>query len=157
MPAVPPKHLCIVQYELDESSSLTKEIGDKWLHAKDVCKQEQCAYGPDGIAQVISTLEQCTTDCPAGYSYQKLDKSKCCGECVQTSCVFENKLYDANAVWSSPDNCTHYICLKKDKLLMVSSSIEVCPDVSHCAAHLQYVEGCCNRCKSEPIVENLCK
>ncbi|XP_034481426.1 hemocytin [Drosophila innubila] len=152
---VPPKQLCIVQYEVDDSTSFTKQIGDKWLHAKDVCKLEQCSYGPNGNAQVVSTQETCKTDCAPGYSYQKLDKTKCCGECVQTSCLFEQKLYEINAAWSSPDNCTHYMCLKKDKLLMVSSSIEVCPDVSHCAPSMLYVDGCCKLCKSEPVIEDL--
>lgn len=151
---MPPKHLCIVQYELEESSSFTKQVGDKWVHAKDVCKQEQCSYGPNGNAQVISIQEQCITDCAPGYSYKKLDPSKCCGECVQTSCIFEDKLYDVDALWSSPDNCTHYMCLKKDKVLMVSSSVEVCPDVSRCAPHNIYVEGCCKHCKLEPIIES---
>ncbi|ALC44456.1 Hml, partial [Drosophila busckii] len=152
---VPPKSLCIVKYEESTASSFTKQIGDKWQHAKEVCKQEQCAYGPDGNAQVVSTLERCDTDCPTGHSYQKLDKSKCCGECVQTACIFEEKLYEPNASWSSPDNCTHYLCLQNDKLLMVSSSVDVCPDVTNCPKQLLHAEGCCKYCKDEPVVENL--
>ncbi|SPP76371.1 hemocytin [Drosophila guanche] len=151
---VPPKNLCIVQYELDDSSKFTKQVGEKWTHAKDVCKRETCSYGPDGNAQVLSTLELCSTDCAPGFSYQSVDKSKCCGKCIQSSCVFEQKLYGVNDQWKSADNCTLYSCLKKDNQLMVTSSKEICPDVTGCLSHLLYQEGCCKRCKLEPMVED---
>jgi len=146
-----------VQYELEESSKFTKQVGDRWTHAKDVCKQETCSYGPDGNAQVVSTLEQCITDCAPGFSYQNLDKTKCCGKCVQTSCIFEQKLYEVNAIWKSVDNCTTYSCLKKDDQFLVTTSNEVCPDVANCLSHLLYQDGCCQRCKLEPLIEDKCK
>lgn len=154
---VPPKDMCIIQYGLDESSKFTKQIGEKWTHSKDLCVHESCSYGPDGSSQVVSTLEQCVTDCAPGFSYQRVDTSKCCGQCVQSSCIFEQKLYDVNAHWKSSDNCTSYICLKKDQQLMVSSSQEVCPDVGSCLSHLLYQDGCCKRCKVEPLVEDKCR
>ncbi|XP_030375562.1 hemocytin [Scaptodrosophila lebanonensis] len=151
---VPPKHLCIIQYGTDEDSKFSKKIGTKWLHPQDFCKHELCSIGPNGIAQVITTLEQCQIDCAPGYTYQKLNSSKCCGECVQTACVFKDKLYKPNELWYSHDNCTQYSCLEKENVLIISSSHETCPDVVQCAPHLLYDEGCCKRCKVEPISED---
>lgn len=153
---MPPKDLCIIQYELDESSKFTKQVGERWTHAKDVCKHESCVYGPDGKSQVVSTLEQCVTDCVQGFSYQRLNKTTCCGKCVQTACVFDHQLYEINSHWKSADNCTSYSCLKKDDLVLVTTSQEVCPDVSSCLSHLLYQDGCCQRCKLEPIVADKC-
>ncbi|KAH8270632.1 hypothetical protein KR018_012544 [Drosophila ironensis] len=151
---VPPKDTCIVQYGLEESSKFTKQIGDKWTHAKDVCMHETCSYGSDGLPHVVSTLEQCVIDCAPGFSYKRENKLKCCGKCIQTSCIFEEKLYEVDAHWKSADNCTSFSCLKKDHQLLVASSLEVCPDVSGCLSHLLYHDGCCKRCKVEPLVED---
>lgn len=128
------------------------------MHPKDPCKQEMCAYGPNQSTQILSTVTTCDVNCPKGFSYVNKDPlGKCCGECVHTECVFENKLYKPMQQWKSADNCTSYICEKKGNILMVSSSQEICPDVSSCPKDQLVDEGCCKICiKPVTIIEN-CK
>lgn len=49
-----------------------------------------------------------------GWSYRESEDDKCCGECKQAFCVFEDTLYPPGTTWSSDDNCTTYTCMEKD-------------------------------------------
>nr|XP_014086275.2 hemocytin [Bactrocera oleae] len=151
----PPKDMCIVQNGLGEK--FIKPLNAKWPHPTDPCKQETCAYGPNGSTLVVPTTETCDTYCPPGFKYEnKQPELKCCGECVQEKCVLGNELYEEGATWTSADNCTTYTCLRKGEVLIVSSSQETCPDVTSCPNHLLVPSesGCCEVCKPELIVEN---
>lgn len=151
----PPKDMCIVQNGLGEK--FIKPLNAKWPHPTDPCKQEMCAYGPNGSTLVITTTETCDTFCPPGFRYEnKLPELKCCGDCVQEKCVLGKELYEEGATWTSADNCTTYSCLRKGEILIISSSQETCPDVKSCPGHLLVPSesGCCEMCKPELIVEN---
>ncbi|XP_037934058.1 hemocytin isoform X2 [Teleopsis dalmanni] len=150
----PPKDICIVQYDSPEDSKFTKNVNEKWIHPHNACLHERCTYGPNGSTQILSTEETCNTSCPLGFTYKKMDSSKCCGECIQTECLFESKLHKPEEEWKSADNCTSYKCIQKEDMLIVNSFKETCPDVSKCPSHLLIDEGCCKYCKEEPVVEN---
>lgn len=82
--------------------------------------------------------------------------NKCCGECIKTKCVVENKLYEIGAEWTSTDNCTTFACNIKDGQTFISSMMPTCPDVSKCAPSLRYNDGCCEKCKLEPLSQLNC-
>lgn len=81
---------------------------------------------------------------------------KCCGECTKTKCVVDNKLYEIGAEWLSADNCTNYACGITNGQVFVSSMLPTCPDVSGCAPASRYTDGCCEKCKLEPLSQHNC-
>lgn len=82
---------------------------------------------------------------------------KCCGQCSQTKCISNDKLYDIGETWKeSNDNCTEFSCESRNSQPIVSGIQEVCPDISHCAEHLKYKDGCCMKCKLEAISQKNC-
>lgn len=68
----------------------------------------------------------------------------------------ENKLYAAGAEWKSADNCTTFACNIQDGQTFVSSMMATCPDVSKCAPTMRYNDGCCEKCKMEPLSQHNC-
>lgn len=112
------------------------------------CKHEFCTYGPNDVAQIITTIEECDKKCPLGSTYILKDSPKCCGECRQTHCVFDNKLYKPNDKWLSADGCISYTCVENEWHLMVSSFKEICPSISHCRQEDIVQDGCCKICKT---------
>uniref|UniRef100_A0A1I8Q8K8 Hemocytin n=1 Tax=Stomoxys calcitrans TaxID=35570 RepID=A0A1I8Q8K8_STOCA len=152
----PPKQVCIVPG--GPNGKYTKAITDTWTDPNDSCKILQCTFGPHDSAQVVTNTVTCDTKCGPGFEYKRKDLSKCCGECVQTQCVLDGKLYEANEQWpSAVDNCTTFACVKKGESLIVSSMKETCPDVSDCPEHLlmPQEDSCCKLCKEEPHKEDL--
>ncbi|XP_055854171.1 hemocytin [Episyrphus balteatus] len=145
----PPKDNCIV--EIDGIETL-KSLGDTWKAPEDPCIKNQCVYGPNDTTQVTKITEKCDTKCKKGYEYQRLDLTECCGSCVQTQCIFDEKLYPVGEQWFSDDNCTTFTCENNDGQLLVSSSKEVCADVSKCPPEQLEDVGCCKICK--PVSES---
>lgn len=153
----PPKDECIVEYV--PGKKFTKKLNEKWVHPTDPCKHEQCTYGPNNTPQVLTNQEICDNKCAPGFEYMIRDINKCCGECIQTQCVFEGQLFEPLQQWLSEDNCTSYTCAQKNGILMVSSVRESCPDVSLCPEHLLYKKegSCCSICKEEPPKDDFCE
>ena len=44
-------------------------------------------------------------------------------------------MYEADATWSSADNCTFYTCMDQWDQLSVSSSSVICPDITKLPGH----------------------
>lgn len=153
----PPKDVCIVEHI--PGNKFTKKLSEKWINPNDPCKHEQCTYGPNDSLIVSTLQETCDNKCAPGFEYMIKDVTKCCGECIQTQCVFEGELFEPLQEWKSADNCTSYTCIRKNDILMVSSMRETCPDVSTCPEHLLSQEegSCCKYCKEEPKKEDFCK
>lgn len=82
--------------------------------------------------------------------------NKCCGACIKTKCIVDNKLYDVGAEWKSPDNCTTFVCSINDGQTFISSMSPTCPDVSKCSPLMRYSDGCCEKCKLETLSQHNC-
>ncbi|EFN85665.1 Hemocytin [Harpegnathos saltator] len=119
--------------------------GQKWKSLVNSCVTETCTTGPN-ITKHKET-EVCLKQCAQGWSYQEPEEGKCCGECKQTYCVYEDTLYAPDMTWSSDDNCTTYSCLRVNEQLSVSVSPAVCPDIKDCPEEAIYSDECCKRCK----------
>lgn len=68
----------------------------------------------------------------------------------------ENKLYEIGAEWKSADKCVTFACNIKDGQTFISSMMPTCPDVSKCAPTMRYNDGCCEKCKMEPLSQHNC-
>nr|XP_060484138.1 mucin-5B-like [Panthera onca] len=92
--------------------------------------------------------DNCSTTCPQGFQYQKVD-GQCCGECVQTACLTpDGRLVQPNETWVSSlvDNCTEYRCDAKNGLHVLTPRPPPCPDPSSCKGILRKT-GCCYSCE----------
>ncbi|XP_042815579.1 mucin-5B [Panthera tigris] len=92
--------------------------------------------------------DNCSTTCPQGFQYQKVD-GQCCGECVQTACLTpDGRLVQPNETWVSSlvDNCTEYRCDAKNGLHVLTPRPLPCPDPSSCKGILRKT-GCCYSCE----------
>uniref|UniRef100_A0ABI7W6N0 Uncharacterized protein n=2 Tax=Felis catus TaxID=9685 RepID=A0ABI7W6N0_FELCA len=92
--------------------------------------------------------DNCSTTCPQGFQYQKVD-GQCCGECVQTACLTpDGRLVQPNETWvnSLVDNCTEYRCDAKNGLHVLTPRPLPCPDPSSCKGILRKT-GCCYSCE----------
>lgn len=56
----------------------------------------------------------------------------------------------------SEDNCTTFECNIKDGQTLISSMMPTCPDISTCAQSMRYFDGCCEKCKLEPLALKNC-
>jgi von Willebrand factor len=92
---------------------------------------------------------------PQGFELRDVP-GKCCGECIKTKCVVDGKLFAIGAEWMSADNCTTFSCSIKDGQTFVSSMMPTCPDTSKCPPALRYTDGCCEKCKLEPLAQQNC-
>ncbi|XP_015177061.1 PREDICTED: hemocytin [Polistes dominula] len=121
------------------------QIGEQWKHPTNDCITQICTSKDNGAIKA-SDYKTCSEDCPMGWKYQAPIDDKCCGECQQMYCVYENMLYEPDETWSSDDNCTTYTCLEKDNQFMIIRSSVDCPDVTHCPKESLYNDGCCQKC-----------
>ncbi|XP_070162344.1 hemocytin isoform X2 [Polyergus mexicanus] len=119
------------------------KIGERWRSLADNCVIETCV-GPNVTKH--KEIEVCSTQCAPGWSYRESEDGKCCGECKQAFCVFEDTLYPPGTTWSSDDNCTIYTCMGKDGQLSLAVSPVACPDITDCPAESIYYDQCCKRC-----------
>lgn len=148
---IPPSHLCIID---EGKSKFVKKIDEIWS-TNDPCVKRKCVFGKNKSPIVSEEHEKCSvTNCSLGFKLQ-IAKDKCCGQCVQEKCVFNNVTMDINSTWLSSDNCTTFKCSMMEKQLIISSSQATCSDVSDCPIELKYFENCCERCK--PRIEDKSK
>lgn len=118
--------------------------GETWKSLTDSCVIETCIDGTNISKR--KEVEVCSQQCAQGWSYQEPEHGKCCGECKQTFCVFEDTLYTPGMTWSSDDNCTTYTCMEINEQLSLAVSPTVCPDITDCPNELIYHDQCCKRC-----------
>ncbi|KAL6266408.1 hypothetical protein P5V15_003260 [Pogonomyrmex californicus] len=118
--------------------------GESWTSFADNCVVETCVDGPNITKH--RKVETCSKQCAQGWSYQEPADGKCCGECKQAFCVFEDILYAPDMTWSSDDNCTTYTCMKTNEQLSLVMSPVACPDLTDCPDKFIYHDQCCKRC-----------
>lgn len=92
--------------------------------------------------------------CSKGSKYE-VPPGECCGKCVQFQCTIDDKVYNPGQFWHGKDNCTKFTCTKTNDNYYISSTSQVCPDISDCPVERQYVKGCCTLCKM--VAENKSK
>lgn len=90
-----------------------------------------------------------------GFEYKSIS-NKCCGECVKTKCIADNKLYEIGENWYSDDNCTTFVCNIQDGQILITSEKPTCPDISSCLPQNRYNDGCCEKCKLESLSQKNC-
>lgn len=75
-------------------------------------------------------------------------EGQCCGECVQTKCRAEGKIYKVGEMWKSKDGCSFSECVQKDDSVSVSSYEKSCPELTNCPQERIFYKDCCAYCKS---------
>lgn len=75
-------------------------------------------------------------------------EGQCCGECVQTKCRAEGKIYQIGDMWKSNDGCTFSECVRKGDSVSVSSFKKTCPELKNCPKGKVFVKDCCSYCES---------
>ncbi|XP_037906150.1 hemocytin-like, partial [Hermetia illucens] len=148
---VPPKDACLVP---TNDTTLLKKIGEKW-HSNQPCLSYTCSYGPDGLPLVIGEKKVCETTCNEGFEYI-VEEGKCCGNCIQTMCNYNQTFYKPGDIWYSDDNCTTFKCEIRETNFFIEVSTETCPDVATCPDNQKYEDGCCIRCKLQPDSQKNC-
>lgn len=115
----------------------------------------ECILEPTSKKPKLKILqEHCDDQCDIGYDYHLSNESVCCGECVQSHCVFENGIYEAGDNWKSVDNCTFYECSEKNGLVEITSFKKACPDIpTDCSSENLYVKDCCQYCRVPKKIE----
>ncbi|KAL7040824.1 hypothetical protein ACKWTF_000531 [Chironomus riparius] len=147
----PPPDRCVATIN---GNKILKKMDEIWP-TDDACVKAQCAFDTNGNPIIKTQREICNTICQAGSELKPIP-GKCCGECVKTKCIVENKLYDIGQTWSSDDNCTTFECNIKDGETMISSMMPTCPDISSCPILMRYKDGCCEKCKMESLSQKNC-
>ncbi|CAG9585088.1 unnamed protein product [Danaus chrysippus] len=87
-----------------------------------LAKNYTCSREETGSLARGESVEACHRECPEGHEYLEPEKGTCCGHCVQT----QYKL----AV--SGQTALHSLCENSTGQVVVTSSRQLCPDVSHC-------------------------
>lgn len=147
----PPKDKCLV---VVDGKKTLKSPGDKWP-TQDACLTKLCVWGPAGETKEQDEIEQCPRKvCDPGHEL-KASTVECCGKCVQTKCLMENNLHALGDQWKSADNCTTFKCIEMNDVLIVTSMVETCPNVTDCPANLRYMKGCCQLCKEIPQEQSM--
>lgn len=87
-----------------------------------------------------------------------IKEGQCCGECIQTHCLFNNQTYKPGDVWRSEDNCLFYECaeiLDEENVgVKVSSYKKACPELENCPPDQVVVRDCCPTCESIQMEAN---
>ncbi|KAL4222951.1 Mucin-5B [Mactra antiquata] len=132
------------------------QIGDTWSDG--ICRQCLCEQ-KSGRAET-SCHEQTCPDCQKGY--KKVDVAgKCCGECKQLGCLFNEKIYSDGDSMPTKRNCYTKQCnydFELETFVATETSI-TCPshsDLRVCQQNESAFDsnGCCMKCKQETIKPN---
>uniref|UniRef100_A0AAQ5X993 Uncharacterized protein n=1 Tax=Amphiprion ocellaris TaxID=80972 RepID=A0AAQ5X993_AMPOC len=105
----------------------------------------------------------CNTSCSEGYEYQTA-AGKCCGACVQKSCIFTTPgnltvhVIEVNSTYVPPaDKCVQYTCEKINGQLVTKETKTTCPPFNplDCEPGTQSTDasGCCQTCKVQSVCE----
>ncbi|EFA10333.2 hemocytin [Tribolium castaneum] len=121
-------------------------VGETWPSPDgDKCKKIACVRNKKGEVVKQESVETCKTNCSKGWEYKESETS-CCGECARVACVVDERLKKAGESWTSPDNCTTYVCEQFGDEFIVSSQQESCPSLEDCPEENIYIKGCCKHC-----------
>ncbi|CAG0879041.1 unnamed protein product [Darwinula stevensoni] len=95
-----------------DDNNLPHPPGSSWK-SKDPCLKYECIVR-EGKVERLEVRDRCQTNCSLGWVYKNetIERDKCCGRCVQVSCIDEaGGLRGMGEKWTSPDHCWNYICL----------------------------------------------
>ncbi|XP_068115907.1 kielin/chordin-like protein [Hyperolius riggenbachi] len=144
----------------DGTTQIVNE-GQSQPSRSDVCVTYDCKM-VEGTLSSIETQESCQyktqKDCGAGETYQPPPAGKCCGTCVQTSCVLIlpdgtiEILSVGESFPSSSDKCVTYNCQQSEGTVITTETQETCQYNSQrdCGAGEIYepplAGQCCGKC-----------
>ncbi|XP_026747695.1 hemocytin-like [Trichoplusia ni] len=135
--------------------SLIYQEGQTWP-SPDPCKNVTCARDASGRLTQQESVATCAEDCRRGWLYERPAPGVCCGHCRQKDCVVDDKLIPPGTTWHSDDNCTTYSCDQTGEEVFVTSSKQLCPDVSACAPENLVNDTCCQVCEEHPEALSKC-
>lgn len=72
---------------------------------------------------------------------------QCCGECVQTKCRADERVYTIGDMWKSKDGCTFSECVKRGDAVSVTSYKKTCPELNNCPEENVSIKDCCPYCQ----------
>ncbi|KAI5641729.1 von willebrand factor type D domain-containing protein [Phthorimaea operculella] len=107
-------------------------VNETWTSSDNVCESYQCLQTGDNKLEKVTTVQNCHTDCDAGWQYfpAEAGSDKCCGKCKPVACVCEGVEHRIGEKWASPDHCTLYTCVDTNGTVQVEMTTEKCPEVS---------------------------
>ncbi|XP_039747124.1 hemocytin isoform X2 [Pararge aegeria] len=129
--------------------------GQSWT-TSNPCKNYTCARDVTGRLSHETSVENCVKECNKDQKYVEPGVGVCCGHCVQDKCIVGDELKQLGESWKSPDNCTTYSCDGTVGQVSLTSSPELCPDVSDCAPENLVNQTCCQVCKLKPSDQSKC-
>ncbi|KAK2853380.1 hypothetical protein Q5P01_006041 [Channa striata] len=123
------------------------------------CKECHCGPEMNAVTKlniIVCKPIKCNTTCSEGYEYQ-VTSDKCCGTCVQKSCVFttpDNTTHTiaVNSTFTpSDDKCVHYTCEEINGHFVTKETKISCPAFNplDCEPDTETTDanGCCKSCK----------
>ncbi|GAA6233826.1 intestinal mucin-like protein [Lates japonicus] len=128
---------------------------------------QKCYCGPkvDPITKlhiIKCTPIVCNKNCSEGYEYQTESK-KCCGKCVQTSCIFTTPdktthIIKVNSTYVPPsDKCVQYTCEEINGKPVSKETKTTCPHFNplDCKPGTEKTDanGCCKTCEIRSVCE----
>nr|XP_057944665.1 mucin-5B-like isoform X3 [Doryrhamphus excisus] len=129
------------------------------------CQDCYCGRDTDpltGLNAITCTPVVCQTDCSEGFQYRPL-LARCCGECVQTSCLVvtpgnTTHAIAVNSTFVPPgDSCTKFTCESINGRLVTKETKTTCPpfDPLDCEPGTETTDkdGCCQRCRLRGFCE----
>ncbi|OCT83934.1 hypothetical protein XELAEV_18022073mg [Xenopus laevis] len=153
---------CIITTAGGETKVLTE--GEIWSPSSDICTSYNCTLLQDQLSTVVAK-KSCAifsaNDCSSGQEY-KITSGQCCGECIETTCVFQTASGDVKSLkkdesWiSSDDLCTNYSCILSEGKLatVVTKTSCLVHNQNDCGDGEEYQDltgNCCGKC-----VQNSC-
>ena len=136
-------------------NGVTYAAGETWT--SDACTTCCCTISASGCYEAVCTVQECDV-CATGYTRVPATDGKCCGECVQDSCVHDEKIYAVGQIWSpTNDQCSTCTC----KINPLTGKVFTECSVAHCPAfdeecpadRVEYTaDGCCRICKPTTVV-----
>ncbi|XP_071345430.1 mucin-5AC-like [Trachinotus anak] len=129
------------------------------------CQECHCGSNMDPITKlnmIICKPIVCNTTCSKGYEYQTVH-DKCCGTCVQTSCIFTTRdntthIIEVNDTYIPPDDkCVQYTCENINGQHVTKETKTSCPPFNplDCEPGTETTDanGCCKTCKIRSVCE----
>ncbi|XP_024911220.1 intestinal mucin-like protein isoform X2 [Cynoglossus semilaevis] len=122
---------------------------------------EECYCGPSkdpvtGLNMMSCEPIVCETDCQEGFEYVT-DPAKCCGSCVQTSCIYTTPdnvthIIGVNETYTPPDDpCVYYECKNVNGQPQTTEIRTTCPyyDPDECEPGTETTDAnaCCQTCQ----------
>ncbi|XP_068115905.1 mucin-2-like [Hyperolius riggenbachi] len=148
-------------FTLPNGSTQIVNAGDSVPSPADKCVTYNCKQSEGTVISTETHTESCQyqnqSDCGAGETYKPPPADQCCGECVQTSCVFTlptgatQTVNEGPPVASQFDSCVTYSCAMTEGTLVSTVIQKSCQySANDCGADEKYqpppAGQCCGKC-----------